>query len=177
MINYNTDKDGIAIISFNMPDSTVNMLNIASIEVFERRIDQAIADKAVKGIIITSGKKDFIVGGDLNHIISITKPEEVMEIVNRFHSILRKMETGEKPVVAAINGTALGGGYEVCLACHHRIVVNDPKIQIGLPEVQLGLLPGGGGTQRLPRMIGIQRSLKVLLEGKRMNPQQAFPDA
>ncbi|MFH1322194.1 MAG: 3-hydroxyacyl-CoA dehydrogenase NAD-binding domain-containing protein [Bacteroidota bacterium] len=174
MINYNLDKDGIAIISFNMPDSAVNVINTASIEAFEKRIDEALADKAVKGIIITSGKKDFIVGGDLSQIISITKPEEVMAITTRFHAILRKMETGEKPVVAAINGTALGGGYEVCLACHHRIAVNNPKIQIGLPEVQLGLLPGGGGTQRLPRMIGIQPSLLPLLEGRNMNPQQAL---
>ncbi|MBN4051552.1 enoyl-CoA hydratase/isomerase family protein, partial [bacterium AH-315-M05] len=161
-------------ISFNMQDYPVNVLNTDSISAFEKHIEEALADKEVKGIIITSGKKDFIVGGDLKLIFSINDPQEIMRIIGKFHAMLRKMETGGKPVVAAINGTALGGGYEVCLACHHRIVVNDSKIQIGLPEVLLGLLPGGGGTQRLPRMIGIQPSLQPLLEGRKQRPQQAL---
>lgn len=174
MIDYKKDPDGIVIISFNMPDTAVNVLNTASISAFEKRIDEAFADKKVKGIIITSGKHDFIVGGDLKVLLSLEDPQEVMKIAGKFHAILRKMETGGKPVVAAINGTALGGGYEVSLACHHRIVVNDPRILIGLPEVTLGLLPGGGGTQRLPRLIGIQPSLQPLLEGRKMRPEQAL---
>ena len=148
MIDYTKDKDGIATISFNMQDYPVNVLNTDSLSAFEKRIEEALADEEVKGIIITSGKKDFIVGGDLKLIFSLNDPKMVMQIIGEFHAMLRKMETGGKPVVAAINGTALGGGYEVCLACHHRIVVNDTKIQIGLPEVMLGLLPGGGGTGR-----------------------------
>ncbi|MBW8048877.1 MAG: 3-hydroxyacyl-CoA dehydrogenase [Cytophagales bacterium] len=174
MIDYTKDPNGIAIISFNMPDTAVNVLNRASISAFEKHINEALADKSVKGIIITSSKQDFIVGGDLKLIFSLNDAKEIMKISGKFHAMLRKMETGGKPVVAAINGTALGGGYEVCLACHHRIAVNDPRIQIGLPEVTLGLLPGGGGTQRLPRMIGIQPSLQPLMEGRRMRPGQAL---
>ena len=115
-----------------------------------------------------------MLGADLKMIIGINEPEKIMAITNRLHAVLRRTETGGKPVVAAINGTALGGGYEICLSCHYRIAVNDPKILIGLPEVLLGLLPGGGGTQKLPRMIGIQDALPLLLEGKKLRPEQAL---
>lgn len=174
MINYTKDSDGIAIISFDNKNSSVNVIDGDLLTDFELHISNAISDASVKGIIITSSKKDFMLGADLKMIIGINEPKKIMAITNRLHAVLRKTETGGKPVVAAINGTALGGGYEVCLACHYRIAVNDPKIQIGLPEVLLGLLPGGGGTQKLPRMIGIQEALPLLLEGKKLRPEQAL---
>ncbi len=174
MIQYTKDSDGIAIISFDNKNSSVNVIDGDLLTDFELNISNAISDASVKGIIITSSKKDFMLGADLKMIIGINEPKKIMAITNRLHAVLRKTETGGKPVVAAINGTALGGGYEVCLACHYRIAVNDPKIQIGLPEVLLGLLPGGGGTQKLPRMIGIQEALPFLLEGKKIRPEQAL---
>lgn len=174
MIQYTKDSDGIAIISFDNKNSSVNVIDGDLLTDFELHISNAISDTSVKGIIITSSKKDFMLGADLKMIIGINEPKKIMAITNRLHAVLRKTETGGKPVVAAINGTALGGGYEVCLACHYRIAVNDSKIQIGLPEVLLGLLPGGGGTQKLPRMIGIQEALPFLLEGKKIRPEQAL---
>jgi 3-hydroxyacyl-CoA dehydrogenase / enoyl-CoA hydratase / 3-hydroxybutyryl-CoA epimerase len=174
MIKYSKDSDGIAIISFDNQGSAVNVINSEMLSGFESHINDALSDQSVKGVILTSSKKDFILGADLKMIIGINDPEKIMTITNRLHAVLRKTETGGKPVVAAINGTALGGGYEICLACHYRIAVNDSKIQIGLPEVLLGLLPGGGGTQKLPRMIGIHEALPLLLEGRKLRPEQAL---
>lgn len=171
MIEYRLE-DEIAIVSFNQNSST-NVINQETMKVFGEKL-LAIKDlPEVKGIIITSSKKDFMAGADLNMIINLKTAQEVMDLTLQLHQLLRGIETCGKPVVAAINGTALGGGYEICLACHHRILVNDSKIEIGLPEVMLGLLPGGGGTQRLPRMIGIQGALQLILEGKRVRPQEA----
>lgn len=174
MIHYTNDVDGIAIISFDNKNSSVNVINIELISGLEKHLEDALSDSSIKGIIITSSKKDFMLGGDLKMLIDVREPEKIMEVTNRLHAVLRKMETGGKPVVAAINGTCIGGGYEIALACHYRIAVNNSNIQIGLPEVLLGLLPGGGGTQRLPRMIGIQESLELILEGKKLRPEQAL---
>src|ERR1035437_3270173 len=174
MIKYTKDADGIAVISFDMVGHPVNMINAEFINACEKQVKESVADPSVKGIIITSGKKDFMVGADLKMILSVKTADDAMSLALRLQQFLRKMESSGQPVVAAINGTALGGGFEICLACHHRIAVNDSKIQIGLPEVLLGLLPGGGGTQRLPRMIGIQESLPLLLEGKKLRPEQAL---
>ena len=175
MINYQI-QDEIAIISFNMENAPMNVLNEASIKAFDEAIDKAIADASVKGIIITSDKKEFVAGADLNMLLKNATLEQSYEMISFLHKVFRKYEACKKPVVAAINGTALGGGYEICLACHYRIALNDPKIQIGLPEVMIGLFPGGGGTQRLPRMIGIEKSLPLLLEGRKLNPEKALKE-
>ncbi|MBI2968548.1 MAG: enoyl-CoA hydratase/isomerase family protein [Bacteroidetes bacterium] len=174
MVTLNQDPDGISTITFDLPNSPVNVVNPAVIDAFDDCVSRALADKDVKGLILASAKKDFIVGGDLNGLRNVTKAEDIINVTRKLHALFRKMETGGKPVVAAINGTAVGGGYEVCLACHYRIAVNNPGMQIGLPEVLLGLLPGGGGTQRLPRLIGIQESLPFLLEGKKLRPEEAL---
>ncbi len=174
MINYTLLEDSIALISFDMKNSTMNVLNQESIAAFDEAFDKAVKDANVKGIIVTSDKKEFIAGADLKMIAAVKTPEQVMEKSGVLHKLYRKMETCGKPVVAAINGTALGGGFELCLASHFRIAVNDAKIQIGLPEVLLGLLPGAGGTQRLPRLIGIENALPLLLEGKKLRPEQAL---
>lgn len=174
MIDFSKDENNIATLSFNMTENPVNVINEASMLALQENLEKALTDASVKGVIITSSKKEFLVGADLNMIIHIKTAEEIRNAANRLHQLLRRMETSGKPVVAAINGTALGGGFEICLACHYRIAIDDPKIEIGLPEVMLGLLPGGGGTQRLPRLIGIQESLRPLMEGLKVRPQQAL---
>ena len=174
MINYTVEQD-VAVIRWNMTSSPMNVLNDESIPQFEEALNKAYADEAVKGIIITSDKPEFVAGADLKMILrnNDQPPAEMLKVSMELNRIFRKMETTGKPIVAAINGTALGGGYEICLACHHRIALQNPKTQIGLVEVTIGLLPGGGGTQRLPRMIGMLAALPLLVEGKKLN----VPDA
>ncbi len=175
MINYTVDQN-VAVIRWNMSSSPMNVLNDESIPQFEEALNTAYADEAVKGIIITSDKPEFVAGADLKMILrnNDKDPAEMLTVSMELNRIFRKMETNGKPVVAAINGTALGGGYEICLACHHRIALSNPKTQIGLVEVTIGLLPGGGGTQRLPRMIGMQAALPLLVEGKKLGVADAL---
>ncbi|GAB3266840.1 3-hydroxyacyl-CoA dehydrogenase NAD-binding domain-containing protein [Larkinella harenae] len=174
MINYTIDRN-VAILSWNMTSAPMNVLNDNSIPAFEAALQQAYTDPDVKGIVITSEKNEFIAGADLKMILrNNEKPTEILKISAELNRIFRSIETSGKPTVAAINGTALGGGYEACLGCHHRIALDHPKALIGLPEVTLGLLPGGGGTQRLPRMLGLEAALPLLLEGKRVSPREAL---
>jgi 3-hydroxyacyl-CoA dehydrogenase / enoyl-CoA hydratase / 3-hydroxybutyryl-CoA epimerase len=174
-IDYATEGE-VAIISWNMTTSPLNVLNDESIPEFEAALQKAFEDVEVKGIIITSSKTEFIVGADLKMILrnQDKDPAEMLEVSMGLNRLFRKMETYGKPLVAAINGTALGGGYEVCLACHYRVALDTPKTKVGLPEVKLGLLPGGGGTQRLPRMIGMQAALPLMLEGKDVSAREAL---
>jgi 3-hydroxyacyl-CoA dehydrogenase/enoyl-CoA hydratase/3-hydroxybutyryl-CoA epimerase len=175
MINYSLDQN-IAIITWAMTSSPMNVLNDESIPQFEAALEQAFADESVKGIIITSAKPEFVAGADLKMILrnNDKDPAEMLKVTAELNRIFRRMETSGKPIVAAMNGTTLGGGYEICLACHHRIALNSPKSVIGLVEVTIGLLPGGGGTQRLPRMIGIQAALSLMLEGKKAGVPEAL---
>lgn len=170
------DADGILTVVLDMPGRSTNVLNDDLSEGFALLVDRIETDADVKGVVLTSGKKDFIVGADIDKVYAIVAPDAAMRLADDFKALERRLETCGKPVVAAINGTALGGGYELAMACHHRIAINDPRIQIGLPEVKLGLLPGGGGTQRLLRMIGIQQALPLLLEGTSLRPEQARRD-
>lgn len=174
MINYTVDQH-IAIISWAMTSAPMNVLNDESIPEFEAALQRAFADESVKGIIITSEKPEFVAGADLKMILRANDkpPAEMLKVSSELNRVFRTIETSGKPAVAAINGTALGGGYEICLACHHRVALNNPKTQIGLVEVTIGLLPGAGGTQRLPRMIGIQAALPLILEGKKVGVQEA----
>jgi 3-hydroxyacyl-CoA dehydrogenase / enoyl-CoA hydratase / 3-hydroxybutyryl-CoA epimerase len=174
MINYSVDSDGIATIAWDMPGRSMNVLNNDSIPAFADAIQKAIADDVVKGVIVTSTKPDFIAGADLEMLQGWSGAEEMFNNGMELQMLFRSMEKAGKPFVAAINGTALGGGFEICLACHHRIAAANPKAKIGLPEVKVGLLPGGGGTQRLPRLIGIQTALPLLLEGKHLSPEKAL---
>ena len=175
MINY-TVNNTIAVISWAMTSAPMNVLNDDSIPEFEAALKKAQADGSVQGIIITSEKPEFVAGADLKMILrnNDKDPAEMLKVSSELNRIFRSIETGGKPTVAAINGTALGGGYEICLACHHRIALNNPKALIGLVEVTIGLLPGGGGTQRLPRMIGIQPALTLMLEGKKVGVAEAL---
>jgi 3-hydroxyacyl-CoA dehydrogenase / enoyl-CoA hydratase / 3-hydroxybutyryl-CoA epimerase len=172
MINYTVDSDGVATLTWDTP-GPVNTLSSASRAAFEDALGRALGDGAVRGIILASAKDDFIAGADLKEILA-TRDLETLEAYSRGASAtIRRLETGGKPVVAAINGTALGGGLEFALGCHYRIAADNPKARIGLPEVTLGLLPGAGGTQRLPRLIGLKAALPLLLEGKRLKVAEA----
>jgi len=174
MIEYDVDADGIATISWNMTERPMNVLNIASIAAYKDAVSKALADDAVKGVIIASKKADFVAGADLTELLSSRVPQEVMDFGDNFKGTVRALELSDKPVVAAINGTALGGGFEICLGCNYRVAADNPRTLIGLPEVKLGLLPGAGGTQRLPRLIGIRAALPLLLEGTHLSPEKAL---
>ncbi|MBM3569279.1 MAG: 3-hydroxyacyl-CoA dehydrogenase [Alphaproteobacteria bacterium] len=174
MIEYQVDADGIATIAWAMRDRPMNVLNADSMGLFKTLVERAIADPAVKGAIVTSAKDDFIAGADLQRIFETLEPAPFFERCTTFHALTRTIEKSGKPFVAALNGTALGGGYEIALACHRRIAADRPKMQLGLPEVAIGLMPGGGGTQRLPRLIGARAALPLMLEGKRLDPKAAL---
>ena len=172
--------DGIVNLILDDPNQSANTMNPAYREAMDNAInrlaDEVKADpSSIKGVIVSSAKKTFFAGGDLKLMTQAT-PDDAEDIFNNIEGIkatLRKLETVGKPVVAAINGAALGGGLEIALACHHRIALDD-RYEIGLPEVTLGLLPGGGGVTRTVRMLGIGDALlKVLLQGQRMKPAQA----
>jgi 3-hydroxyacyl-CoA dehydrogenase / enoyl-CoA hydratase / 3-hydroxybutyryl-CoA epimerase len=177
-INYERGDDGIVVLTLDDPNQSANTMNEAYVHSMGATVERLEADKdEIKGVIITSAKKTFFAGGDLNDLIK-AGPEDAAEITAGGRVIkdqLRRLETLGVPVVACVGGAALGGGLEICLATHHRIVVDDPKIQLGVPEVQLGLLPGGGGVVRTVRLLGLVDALmKVLMEGKRYKPQQAL---
>ncbi|RME22783.1 MAG: hypothetical protein D6798_15000, partial [Deltaproteobacteria bacterium] len=171
--------DSIATITLQMP-GRVNKLDAAFGVGFDAALTAVLGDETgagrldgLQGIILQSGHKEFCAGADLDFVYESRDPEELFAVVRQLHGLFRKLELGGVPVVAAIAGSALGGGYELALACHHRIVVADPQIQLGLPEVNLGVIPGAGGTQRLPRMIGIQSALELIAQGKLVRAPKA----
>ena len=174
MIDYRVDGDGIATIEWNMQRHAENVLNDASVEAFGAAVKRALADGSVKGLLIASAKKAFIAGADLEAVLKASDADHVYSRMLEWHKLLRHMETAGKPVAAALNGTALGGGLEIALACHYRVAADDPRAGFGFPEVSLGLLPGGGGTQRLPRLIGLAAAAPMLTEGKRLKAREAL---
>jgi 3-hydroxyacyl-CoA dehydrogenase/enoyl-CoA hydratase/3-hydroxybutyryl-CoA epimerase len=172
-VNFQKDTDGIVTLTLDMPGRSMNVLNEELVQPFLDAIAKIETDASVKGVIVTSGKKEFLAGADIERVFKITDPQVAFDGAEAYKAVLRRLELCGRPVVAALNGTALGGGLEMALACHYRIAVNDPKAKFGLPEVKLGLLPGGGGTQRLPRLIGIQAAAPLMLEGKELRADQA----
>jgi len=179
------DADGVATITWDVPGKSMNVMSLAGFAELNSQIDAALADAAVKGIIITSGKKDFAGGMDLNVIAKMRDEggaEGIFNGVMDMHAILRKIERagmdpktlkGGKPIVAALPGTALGIGLEVPLACHRIIAADNPKAKIGLPEIMVGIFPGAGGTTRLVRKMGAMMAAPYLLEGKLSDPKGA----
>lgn len=176
-IRYDLGSDQILTLTIDMPGQSANTMNSAFREALSETTARVKGDlDKIRGVIIASAKKTFFAGGDLKELHKVTHDDAQAfeDMVNGLKADMRFLETAGKPVVAAINGTALGGGLEIALACHHRIVLDDDSIQLGLPEVTLGLLPGGGGTQRLPRMIGLEAAFPFLMEGKKVNPKAAL---
>ena len=173
--NFSAQSDnGIITVTIDQTERKMNVIGEGFNDAFATITDTFINDQDAKGLILTSGKSTFVVGADIDQLATIETAEQAFDLVEDLKTSLRKLETSGKPVVAAITGTALGGGLELALACHYRIAIDSPKTKLGLPEVKLGLLPGGGGTQRLPRLIGIQKALELMTQGKELRPQQAL---
>ncbi|NKQ58101.1 3-hydroxyacyl-CoA dehydrogenase [Amycolatopsis sp. K13G38] len=176
-IRWDQDSDGIVVLTLDDPNQSANTMNADFRESFGKTVDRLESEKdSITGVVITSAKKTFFAGGDLNDLIQAT-PEHADEITNSTNEMkaqMRRLETLGKPVVAAINGAALGGGLEIALATHYRIAADVKGSVIGLPEVSLGLLPGGGGIVRTVRLLGIQNAvLNVLVQGQRHKPAKA----
>lgn len=174
MINTNIDSEGIATLEWDLPGRSQNVLNEQSMAAFAQAAQKALANPAVKGILVASAKADFIAGGDLEMLLKANDAQVMSDNLKEWHKLFRTLETSGKPVAAALNGTTLGGGLELALACHYRVASDNPKARFGFPEVTLGLLPGAGGTQRAPRLMGIQAALLFLTEGKRIKAQDAL---
>lgn len=176
-LDIKTDSNGIALITIDLKDRSMNVVSPEFIAEFDQAIDQVAGDENIKGAVVTSGKSSFIAGADLLQIVDEIVPGGDPKVAfakwSGLQQLYRKLETCGKPIVAAINGTALGGGLELCLACHYRIAADNPKAKLGQPEVQVGLLPGAGGTQRLPRLIGLEAALPLLLQGTHLSPAKA----
>lgn len=179
VIRFSVDDDGIATLVWDMEGRSANIMNGDSSSAFEEAIDRVVADDNIKGALMTSAKPGiFIAGADLNQIEEIAfgpkDPEALDASLGELSRLVRKMETCGKPFAVAIEGAAMGGGLEICLGAHYRVMSNHPRVQVGLPEGQLGLLPAAGGTQRFPRLVGIQTAMGLLTQGKSFNGEKAL---
>ena len=177
MITVKTNGS-IAHLIIDMPGRSMNVLTLEFVDALQREVLRLAADATVSGIVISSGKSSFIAGADLGQMAGFADAgmtaEAVLEKVRCYGDVFRKIETCGKPLVAAASGTALGGGLELMLACHYRIAANEPKAVFGLPEVKLGLLPGAGGTQRIPRLVGIAQAIPLLTKGTALGVAEAL---
>ena len=167
-----TDDDNIVILTIQQ-SRKMNVLDEHFSDDLEKIAQSFIQDKDSKGLIITSDKDTFIVGADIDQFANIKNAQQAFDFVEHFKKVLRSLETCGKPVVAGLTGSALGGGLEVALGCHYRIAIDQPKAKYGLPEVKLGLLPGGGGTQRLMRLVGMQKAVELMTQGMELTTQAA----
>lgn len=177
MIHYRKDTDKIVTLILDMNERSGNVINHEIVSAFEPLIKHLQAEKAkneLNGIIITSAKRTFLEGGDLEYLYSERNPEVLYESSLKLKKFLRDLERPGVPVVAAINGDALGTGFELALACHHRISLDHPQIRLGHPEVKIGLIPSGGAIIRLMWLLGIEKTYPLLLEGRRHSPQEAL---
>ncbi|MEM7545888.1 MAG: 3-hydroxyacyl-CoA dehydrogenase NAD-binding domain-containing protein [Pseudomonadota bacterium] len=173
--HYEKDADGIVTVTLDMEGQSANTMNERFVPGMDAIMARLKAEEGLAGVIYASAKKTFFAGGDLNLLGAVEKADaETLRYVEENKRPYRDIERLPVPVVAAINGAALGGGYELCLACNHRIVADDPRAIVGLPEVTLGLLPGAGGVVRLTALLGLERALPFLLEGKPSKPAKAL---
>ncbi|GLS02018.1 3-hydroxyacyl-CoA dehydrogenase [Brevundimonas denitrificans] len=172
------DADGIALITFDVPGRSMNTLTSGVMAEIPQWVERVKTDDAIKGAVLTSGKASgFCAGADLGDMaggmLAGGSLQDAYDAGWKLNGALRALETCGKPVAAAINGLALGGGLELTLACHYRVVADDSKIQLGLPEIKVGLFPGGGGTQRLTRLIGVQAAMTAMSAGSSWRPNDA----
>lgn len=166
--------NGIAILTMDVPGESMNTLKAAFGDDMTSLLDDIEQDNSIKGVVLVSGKdSSFVAGADITMLDACTTAEEAMALAKGGQDIFNRIENMRATFVAAIHGPALGGGLELAMACHYRICTDSPATQLGLPEVQLGLLPGSGGTQRLPRLAGIQQAIKMMLTGASVRPKQA----
>jgi 3-hydroxyacyl-CoA dehydrogenase/enoyl-CoA hydratase/3-hydroxybutyryl-CoA epimerase len=181
-----TDADGIALVTWDMPDKSMNVFTEEVMKELDAIIDQTTADPAVKGVVVTSGKSSFSGGADLSMIKSMftfqaeekkkdpdNAARRLFDLVGRMTGLFRKLETSGKPWVSAINGTCMGGAFEMSLACHGRVASNAKSVKIALPEVKVGIFPGAGGTQRVPRLTNTQDALQMMTTGSSLTPARA----
>ena len=181
-VTMTVGDDGVAILTIDVKGASMNIATPAFFTELHAALDRIGAEEAIKGAVIHSGKDNaFFAGADLKSMQAMLlagdtppTPKQIFDKASEMSRLYRRIETVGKPVAIAINGTAMGGGLEMALACHHRVCADEPRIKLGLPEVLVGLLPGAGGCQRLPRIMGVQPALPYLLQGKTMSPQEAL---
>ena len=189
MTNFklDTDADGIATVTWDAPGRSMNVIDIATIQELSDLVEKTTADETVKGVVITSGKDTFCAGADLTLLNTMRAPyadmvktqgeeaaaKRLFEESRKLSQLYRRIETCGKPWVAAINGTALGGGFELCLACHHRVASDNDKVRLGLPEIKIGLFPGAGGTTRISRMMLPGDALQFIAKGDQLRAARA----
>jgi len=177
-IRYSVDGDGIALLLIDVAGRPMNVLTPGFQSDLAECIQRVATDATVRGAVIGSAKSSFMAGADIKDMVGAydrgITAAEASKFSYELSSLLRRLETCGKPVAAAINGVALGGGFEVALACHYRVIADEPKAGVGLPEVKIGLLPGGGGTQRVPRLVGVTEALKLITEGRQLSPADAL---
>ena len=184
---FETDADGIALVTWDIPGRSMNVLDETSIDEIEAIVKQTTEDAAIKGVVITSAKDAFCAGADLTMLEGMSRTyaqllkekgevaanQVLFEQSRRFSQVFRNIETCGKPWAAAINGLALGGGFEITLSCHYRVAAENPKTRLGLPEIKVGLFPGAGGTQRVPRIVPPQEAMQMLLKGEAVDLKKA----
>ena len=184
-LHLDKDADGILTVTFDSPNASMNVISAEVVDEFVALADTLKTDNNIKGAVITSGKAAFCAGADLKSLFAgmteslatldgEARLKAVYDQVWKLNGAFRALETCGKPVAAAINGLALGGGLEIALACHYRVLINDPKAKVGLPETLIGLFPGAGGTQRLPRLVTAMEALPMMAQGKQIRPDKAL---
>ncbi|MBV9556549.1 MAG: enoyl-CoA hydratase/isomerase family protein, partial [Pseudolabrys sp.] len=185
--SFDVDGDGIALITWDMPGRSMNVIDVSVMQELSTLVETVASEAAIKGAVVTSGKATFCAGADLTMLEGLAQTfrklikeqgeeaaaKAVFEESRKLSQLYRRIETSGKPWVAAINGTALGGGFELTLACHHRVAAQDDKTRLGLPEIKVGLFPGAGGTTRVARMVAPADALQMLLKGDQLKLDRA----
>src|SRR5947209_2051814 len=174
-LEVDTDGSGVALLKLDVPGRSVNVLTPQVLKDLDAALDRVAAQTSLRVLVLRGMKKSgFLAGADIQQFASIATPAEASALSAAGQELFDKLELLPIPTLAVIHGPCLGGGLELALACDYRLVVDGPGTQLGLPEVELGLLPGWGGTQRLPRVVGLENALQVILAGRRLRARDAL---